>query len=344
MKGNFDFPQVSPYYSGVDNAPTMQPEPDLNSYDKILVMFSGGKDSTALVLHLLELGVPVKKIELWHHDIDGRGRIFMDWESTPAYCRAFAAAFNIPIFFSWKQGGFEREMTRENALTAPTFFETPEGVKSVGGVRGKISTRRKFPQVSPDLSVRWCSAYLKIDIGSAAIRNQDRFNNSRTLVLSGERGQESAARAKYAIFEPDRTDNRSGRNRRHVDHWRPIRDWSEKQVWEIIERFKVRVHPAYYLGWGRVSCKFCIFGNANQFASAFAISPEQGTVLSGYEQEFGLTIKRGISLVDLVEKGTPYNMDQDMIKLALSESYDQPIFMDEWLLPAGAYGESCGPI
>lgn len=317
---------------------------DLGSYDHILVMFSGGKDSTALVLHLLELGVDVSRVELWHHDIDGQGRTFMDWESTPSYCRAFAAAFGLPIYFSWKQGGFEREMNRENALTAPIFFETPEGLKGVGGTRGKQSTRRKFPQISPDLSVRWCSAYLKIDVGSTALRNQSRFDNSRTLVLSGERGEESSARAKYAIFEPDRADSRKGRARRHVDRWRPIRDWTEKEVWEIIERHRVRVHPAYYLGWGRVSCKFCIFGNANQFASAFEISPEQGKILVDYENDFGVTMKRGMSLAELVKKGSSYRMGRAMIDLALSVDYNEDIFMENWYLPAGAYGDSCGPV
>lgn len=312
-------------------------------------MFSGGKDSTALVLHLLEEGVPKDKIELWHHDIDGHGSVFMDWEVTPAYCRAFAEAFGLPIFFSWKEGGFEKEMTRRESLTAPIFFECPTDVpgivvtRKVGGIRGKLNTRMKFPQVSPDLSVRWCSAYLKIDVGSAAIRNQDRFNNAKTLVLSGERGQESAARAKYKIFEPDRADSRTGRNKRHVDRYRPLRDWSEQQVWEIIERFNVRVHPAYYLGWGRVSCKFCIFGNANQFASAFSISPIQGETLTKYETSFGLTIKRGVSLVDLVSKGTPYEMQSEIIDLALSDTYTEKIFIDNWKLPSGAYGESCGP-
>lgn len=346
-KGNFTFEGVSPYYAQSESA---EAKVDPKNYDKVLVMFSGGKDSTALVLHLLECGVSKDKIELWHHDIDGRGGVFMDWESTPAYCRAFADAFGIPIYFSWKDGGFEREMNRKDALTAPIFFEEPTAIsginiiRKVGGINGKESTREKFPQVSPSLSVRWCSAYLKIDVGSAAIRNQDRFSGKRTLVLSGERGEESAARAKYPIFEPDRADCRAGRPKRHVDRWRPIRDWSEKSVWAIIWRHRVRVHPAYYLGWGRVSCKFCIFGNANQFASAFKISPEQGNKIAAYEANFGVTIKREIKLVDLVAKGTPYEMEAAMIDLATSETYNESIIMEHWYLPSGAFGESCGPI
>lgn len=145
-------------------------------YDHIIVAFSGGKDSQACVLHLLDMGVNPENIELWHHDVDGReGSELMDWAVTRDYCRAFAEAFGMKIYYSWKEGGFEREMCRNNQLTAPTIFEIPGGIAQAGGVLGKPSTRGKFPQVSPDLSVRWCSAYLKIDVGSAAIRNQERF-------------------------------------------------------------------------------------------------------------------------------------------------------------------------
>lgn len=316
---------------------------NLNDYDTIIVAFSGGKDSTACFLHLIDLGVPVEKIELWHHDIDGRGRLFMDWESTPGYCRAFAQAYGVPIYFSWKDGGFEREMLRDQSRTAPIFFETPEGIQSVGGTGGKENTRRKFPQVSPDLSVRWCSAYLKIDVCSAAIRNQKRFDGKKTLVVSGERGEESKARAGYQVFEADRADNRNGRTGRLVDRFRPIRDWKEGEVWGIIEKHKVKVHPAYYLGFGRVSCKFCIFGNKNQFASAFAISPVQGEVISQYEAEFGTTIKRKESLAEYIATGTPYEMDSATVALATSEDYNEAIFVDDWVLPSGAFGEGCGP-
>lgn len=279
---------------------------NLLSYDKIIIAFSGGKDCTASFLHLLESGVPVEKIELWHHDVDGKGKIFMDWEVTAAYCRQFAKAFNVPIYFSWKQGGFKQEMLRNNTGTAPVVFEVPvaewlinkgrkradnSGYYVVGKTRPEPNTRLKFPQVSPDLMVRWCSSYLKIDVCSAAIRNQERFKNKRILVVSGERGEESPARSKYAEFEPDRADLRNGKKFfRHVDRYRPVKDWLENRVWAIIERWKVRVHPAYYLGWGRVSCKYCIFGNANQFASAYLLSPTQGDEIMYYEDSFGCTI------------------------------------------------------
>ncbi|MFP8488799.1 phosphoadenosine phosphosulfate reductase family protein [Gracilimonas sp. Q87] len=237
-------------------------------------------------------------------------------------------------------------MLRENQRTAPMVFEDGDkNLVEVGGTRGSESTRRKFPQVSPDLSVRWCSAYLKIDVCATAIRNQDRFKGIKTVVLSGERGEESKARANYAIMEPDRSDLRDGKRfKRYVDRWRPIRDWKEEQVWDIIEQYNVRAHPAYYLGWGRVSCKFCIFGNADQVASGFAISPEQGNKIADYEAEFDVTIKRDKSYRDLVDKGTPYgSITPSLVDLATAYDYNENIIMDQWTLPAGAFGDSCGP-
>ena len=202
--------------------------PELNaaffqSYDSIISTFSGGKDSIAQTLTIIESGAPLEKIELWHHLIDGReGSEFMDWPCTEGYCRAFAQAIGVPLYASWKKGGFEGELLRKNKPTATNYFETPSALQSSGGC-GPNGTRERFPQVSADLSVRWCSAYLKIDVAAAALRNQDRFLGKRVLFLTGERASESPGRAKYRPFEPHRTDLRHGKHyQRHVDHLRPI--------------------------------------------------------------------------------------------------------------------------
>jgi tRNA(Ile)-lysidine synthase TilS/MesJ len=135
------------------------PEFDLYSYDKYIICFSG-KDSIATFLFLLENDVPLTKVEIWHQIIDDPEEIFFDWEISTDYCRKFAEAFGVKIYFQWKEGGFKRELFRENSLTAPVCFEMEDGtVGKAGGTTGKKSTRRKFPQQSPDLSVRWCSSY-----------------------------------------------------------------------------------------------------------------------------------------------------------------------------------------
>lgn len=317
---------------------------NLDLYSKIIIAFSGGKDSLACLLHLLDMGVKKSHIELWHHDVDGQRRTFMDWECTPAYVRAIARAFEIPVYFSWKEGGFEREMNRENQPTAPTWFEQPLGLGTAGG-KGKPNTRLKFPQVSADLSVRWCSAYLKISIADIALRHQERFNNNRTLFITGERAAESAARSQYKTFEPHRADLRNGKSRRHIDHWRPVHSWSETQVWDIIKKYKVNPHPAYKLGWGRVSCCTCIFGSPDQWASVRALSPERFEKIAQYERSFDTTISRTQDVVALADKGVAYAATKNatLVQEAFDSNWDYPVFVDDWQLPSGAFGELAGP-
>ena len=317
-------------------------------YDFFLVAFSGGKDSLACLLLLLEMGVPRERIELWHHEIDGReGSSLMDWPCTADYCQQVAEAFGLRLLCSWRAGGFEREMQRDGTATAPVFFERPDGSIGQTGGKGPAGRRLRFPQVSADLSVRWCSGALKIDVADAALRNQARFEGARTLLLTGERAEESANRARYAPFEPHRADLRGGRKaQRHIDHWRPVLHWPEAEVWAIIERHRVNPHPAYRLGWGRVSCAACIFGSPNQWASLRAVNPGQFERIAVYERRFGVTIKHKSNVVQTADRGTPYPMEQADIAAALSAEFREPIVMPpgEWRLPRGAYGESNGPI
>ena len=190
-----------PRWSGVEEAEIPAP-PDarpntaallpLGDYDRILVGFSGGKDSVACALlvkdALIALGLnPAERLELWHHRVDGGPdeAPLLDWPCTEGYCTALAAELGLPLYQSWREGGFLREMGRDGTPTAPVTFETPSGRRTVGG-SGPAGTRRLFPQVSGDLSVRWCSAYLKIMVAASAITNDPRFSqDARVLMVTG---------------------------------------------------------------------------------------------------------------------------------------------------------------
>jgi len=318
---------------------------DLDEYERIVVFFSGGKDSVACVLHLLDLGVDRSKIELHHHDVDGReGSQLMDWPVTRSYVQAAGDALGIPVFFSWKVGGLEREMLRKNCGTAPITFTRGDGtLVTMGGDRSKPNTRRKFPQVSADLRTRWCSSVSKIEVGDRLLNNDLRFLTGRTLVITGERAEESPGRAKYATFEPHRRDNRYGRKGRWIDHWRPVHAWKETQVWEILERYFVFAHPAYFVGVGRASCMGCIFGGSRQWATIRRYAPVHFKRIADYEKEFGVTIHRTKSVDQLADESEPYPAASEWMALALSDTFDRPFFMDKWERPSGAFGESCGP-
>jgi 3'-phosphoadenosine 5'-phosphosulfate sulfotransferase (PAPS reductase)/FAD synthetase len=318
--------------------------PDLASYDHILVGFSGGRDSVSCLLHLLDLGVPPQRIEAQHHLVDGReGSTLMDWPVTPSYCEAVCKTLGVALSFSWREGGMEREATRQNTPTAPIWIPLENGYRAIGG-KGPLGTRMKFPQVSADLSVRWCSSSLKISTMDAYLRNHPKFLNRRTLVVTGERAEESSARARYKVFEPHRSDTRnSKRVPRHIDVWRAVHGWSESRIWDTIRRSRICPHPCYFIGFSRCSCRTCIFGNKHQWATVRAIAPEQFNQVASYEKAFRVTIHRTKNVVDLATAGAPYDFDPRWVEIANRHEFTHPVILEPWVLPRGAFGDGCGP-
>jgi 3'-phosphoadenosine 5'-phosphosulfate sulfotransferase (PAPS reductase)/FAD synthetase len=317
-----------------------------SSYDHIIISYSGGKDSLAMILAMMESGVDPHKIELWHQAVDGGpgDKRLMDWPCTESYCRATAAALNFPIRFQYKEGGFLGELLRENAPTKGVYYETVQGETRYLAPQGrKLATRRKFPAKSADLQTRWCSGYLKIDVARRVINNDSRFAHSRILFLTGERRQESAARSKYKECEPS-LKSTTNRNRR-TDQWRCVIDWREEHVWDIIKRHGIIPHPAYLLGWGRVSCMACIFGLPDQWASVRHIDRQVTDVLASYEQSLGHTIDHKLTVIQMADKGTSFvKAPEELRALAMSREYPADrVFTSDWQIPAGAFKKDGGP-
>ena len=163
-------------------------------------------------------------------------------------------------------------------------------------------------------------------------------------------------------------------------------------MWALIEKYKINVHPAYRLGFGRTSCLHCIFGGPEQRAAGRAVDPAGFARHAAYEVEFEHTIHRKLTVVQiadtvrwrvwvrgrslrgfkLVEAATvpeavakfrakyaktfnlhdkeaidvepaAYKLDPRDVAAAMSTTFDEPIIMDPWVLPQGAFGDSCGP-
>jgi 3'-phosphoadenosine 5'-phosphosulfate sulfotransferase (PAPS reductase)/FAD synthetase len=445
-------------------------------YDQAIVSFSGGKDSLACVLHLLEIGFPADRIELWHQAVDGRPGVaerFFDWPVTEAYCNATAKVLGIPIRYQWREHGFlgemlkgefedegpyalhssvitayfridedgrhwttrnyynatlytsadeatraplpapgspveqfftqaemdkideefqkrkdeiagDKELTRKERAkkrekaeewyarkigplemppidlvqvtsprpTAKIGFELYPGGLDDGAVGsasggGDPGVRLQFPNPSADLRSRWCSSNLKIDVAKIAITNDRTYDEGNFLFITGERRQESENRAHYAEIERHKATKKTGIRR--VDHWRPVLDWDEQEVWDIIARARIRPHPGYYLGWGRLSCLSCIFGNPNQWASVKQIAPDLFERILQYEHRFGKTVQAGGDVEYLASEGSSHvSDDPGMMQLAMGEAlgteYVRLAEGEEWEMPSGAFKRTGGPL
>jgi 3'-phosphoadenosine 5'-phosphosulfate sulfotransferase (PAPS reductase)/FAD synthetase len=320
----------------------------LERYDLCIVSCSGGKDSLAVLLDLLERGVPRQRVQLWHQAVDGQPGVdepFADWPCTVAYVRAVSEALGVRVLVQYRVGGFLAELLKDQGKTLPVRFERQDGTwGQAGGVLCQPRTRRRFPQKSADLRVRWCTPVLKIDVAALTLTNDPALRQGRFLFLTGERRQESAHRAAYAEREPHRCDSQ----RRRVDAWRSVIDWDEERVWNALRRHGVVPHPAYRLGFGRVSCLTCIFGGADQWASVRRLAPHTFARIAAYERQFGCTITPGRGVDQLADAGRPYpeTADVALVDLALGTEYPGAavrIDPTRWTLPAGAFKRGGGP-
>lgn len=299
-----------------------------------IVAFSGGKDSVAMVLHLLEIGVPKDKIHLHHHDVDGGGENLWDWGGTTSYCEAFADALGLELFFSYRKGGIDQEMLRYRSGLQPVHYQSESGkeYKVLPSKQGD-STRGKFPAVAASLMTRWCSSCVKIDVLRRVIPAM--YKEGDFMVCTGERRQESANRAKY--FE--REEHICSSKKRNVQAWRPVIDWQESDVWAIIERWKIQPHPCYELGYPRCSCQICIFGSENIWASNMELSAEKIRYVRAREMQFGFTLYNGMTIYEKAAKGKSFLKKENVDKWAHEAMYkfESPIFVQNWKLPQGAF-------
>ena len=322
---------------------------DFQQYVRVIVMASGGKDSTAVLLYLLALGVHPSKIWIWHQCVDGHDETavpFFDWESTPGYVTALAAHLNLSYAFQWREYGFHGELfkrdSRSHSVRAAFSGKT---VYLPTTPRSKPATRRRWPAKRGSLRERWCTSCLKIDVGRRVLNHVKKWfpAGSKFLVCTGERREESPNRAKLQNVERHACSSQSY----EIHHWRPVLEWKERKVWDLYEKNSLFPHPAYYLGFPRLSCRSCIFYSKDHWATLDDVAPQVTKALVEIERDLDFTIDNKLSLPELISQGKtlcrPEN--RQYIQMALSAfSPTQSLVMEDWTLPAGAFGVGGGSV
>lgn len=221
-------------------------------------------------------------------------------------------------------------------------------LSSLGKLEEIGGKRHKFPAKGGTHQGRWCSGNLKAAVQDSVTSNLDKTReNVKVLVVSGERRGESAGRSKYNEMEIHRT-NAEAKAHRTVHQWRPVIDYSEKDVWEVLKRHNVNPHPCYRAGWNRCSCAMCIFSTPTLFAGIKELYPEEFEELKRDEIILGFTLDNKCDLETFVgdAKSCVYHGDAKAIhSLVTGEfSVDDMYVTGKWMYPAGAFhGAEGGP-
>ncbi len=272
----------------------------LAAFDVILVNSSAGKDSQAMLTHLVELadreGVRDRLVVV-HADL---GRV--EWAGTKDLARRQAEHYGLRFeSMARPQGDLLDHIESRGMVPSSTTRYCTSDHK-----RGQVA------KVVTALVEEWRNAG---DSPPARERvwNGKAYAPPRCRVLNclGIRAQESSARAKKS---PLVVDARLTNGKREVVTWFPIFDWSIDQVWTTIRASGVEHHRAYDLGMPRLSCVFCVFAPKAALTIAGRHNPELLDAYAEVEQRIGHTFTTKLSIADLrdaVRSGEPVAVSDD---------------------------------
>lgn len=225
---------------------------------------------------------------------------------------------------------------------ADSVISNLDMLEQLGGKRLKFSAKGGTHQG------RWCSGSLNAEVQDSVTANLDKTKEDvKVLVVSGERRGESAGRAMYNEIEVHRT-NAEKKSHRIVHQWRPVIDYSEKDVWEVLKRHKVNPHPCYRAGWNRCSCAMCIFSTPKLFAGIRELYPNEYVALKTDEKILGFTLDNKCDLDSFVgsAKSCVSHCDERAIHNLITGEFtvDEVYVKGDWMYPAGAFhGAEGGP-
>lgn len=250
-------------------------QPDLATYDWILVNSSAGKDSQAmldLVVECCRATGTLSRVVVVHCDL---GRV--EWRGT-------------------------RELAEEQARHYGLRFEVVR--RSQNDLLDHVRARGKWP----DPARRYCTSdHKRAPVRRLMTALAKEWRDARPptkapcriLNCMGMRAQESPGRAKLVPFDHD---DDASNGRRCVDTWLPIHGWLVEHVWERIRASGVPHHRAYDLGMPRLSCCFCIFAPEDALMISGEHNPELLAEYVEVERVTGHGFKKNLHLRVIKER------------------------------------------
>lgn len=292
-----------------------RPQPDLADYDVILINSSAGKDSQAMLTHLVERAdaqdIPRSRIIVVHADL---GRV--EWDGTRELAEQQAAAYGLRFeTVARTEDLLDQIVTRRHTLSmeaatlaaeASALFDA--GLPGFAVLAEADADKKRDTPAWPSSQARYCTSDQKTSQVAKLMTQLAADHRAahperpiRILNCLGIRAAESSARAKKIPFGPDAA---ATNGRRIVDRWLPIFDWPDSQVWDTIRRSGLPYHPAYDAGMPRLSCVFCVLAGRRELILAARLNPGLAQEYLAVEQVVGHTFKADLSIAEIVAAAT----------------------------------------
>ena len=242
---------------------------DLIADRDVVVSLSGGKDSAAACLHLLELGIPHR-------------RVYMDtgWEDRTVYQHLDVLEERLG----------EVVRLRQEVPILPGYEAEIGELESMIGVDNSPMVRLcVWKGCFPGQGTRWCTSHLKVVPVARWFAAQD----GDVVNVVGIRRAESQSRSTALEWEPmtavsvNPVVREPGEGTKidlsHVEQWRPLVDWTVEDVIAIHARHDLPLAQLYRQGATRVGCWPCIYAANKEDLRAFSSDTDRIEVVRRLE-------------------------------------------------------------
>ena len=230
----------------------------------VAINHSGGKDSQAMKIKLIEAGIPRDQVLIVHATLGD-----VEWPGT--ICHIRKTTFGLPLVIARPRRPFFEMVRARGMFPSPRYRQCTSDQK-----RGPIERElRRHLAANPRFAGRIVSAM-------------------------GMRAEESAARRTRPVVSLNARNSVAGRI--WMD-WLPIHGLTRREVFGVIAAARQEPHWAYGCGMSRLSCSFCIMSSLADLQCAARLRPDLLATYMALEDEIGHTLRPdGTSLRETLKR------------------------------------------